>query len=77
MITLKEIHLRRCTINVSQGIHGWLEYHKLHSKKTLKNYQSTLSRLTTQFVEIDLNHLTLGAILLFLTQINEDTKAIF
>ena len=46
-------------------------------KNTLKNYQPIPSRLTTQFVEIDLNYLTLGAILLFFTQINEDTKAVF
>ena len=34
MITLRKIHSRRCTMKVSQGSHCWLEYHKLHSKKT-------------------------------------------
>ena len=37
MITLRKIHSRRCTMKVSQGIHCWLEYHKLHSKKHHQN----------------------------------------
>ena len=41
-------------MKVSQGIHYWLEYHKLHSKKsTLRTYQSVLSKLTARFGEKD------------------------
>jgi len=35
MVASGKIHPRRCTMKVSQGIHCWLESHKLHSKKTL------------------------------------------
>jgi len=46
-------------MKVAQGIHYWLEYHNLHSKKsTLKTYQSILSKLTVQFGERDLSSLT-------------------
>jgi hypothetical protein len=46
-------------MKVSQCVHYWLEYHKLHSKKsTLKTYQSVLSKLTVQFGERDLDSLT-------------------
>ena len=58
-------------MKVSQGIHYWLEYHKLHSKKsTLKTYQSVLSKLTVQFGERDLNSLTPEEVLPSLTDIN-------
>ena len=41
-------------MTVFQGIHYWLEYHNLHSKKnTLKTYQSVLSKLTARFGEKD------------------------
>jgi len=59
-------------MKVSQGIHYWLEYHKLHSKKsTLKTYHSILSKLTTQFGERDLNSLTPEEVPSFLTDINQ------
>jgi site-specific recombinase XerD len=61
-------------MKVSQGFHCWQEYHKLHSKKTLKTYQSILSKLTTQFGERDLNSLAPKEIVSFLTQINQQTK---
>ncbi len=62
-------------MKVSQGIHYWLEYHKLHSKKSsLKTYQSVLSKLTTQFGERDLNSLTPDEVLSFLTDINQRTN---
>ena len=62
-------------MKVSQGIHYWLEYHKLHSKKsTLKTYQSILSKLTAQFGERDLNSLTPEEVLSFLTDFNQGTK---
>jgi len=62
-------------MKVSQGIHYWLEYHKLHSKKsTLKTYQSILSKLTVQFGERDLNSLTSEEVLSFLTDFNQGTK---
>jgi hypothetical protein len=48
-------------MKVSQGIHYWLEYHKIHSKKsTLKTYQSILSKLTIHFGERELNSLSKG-----------------
>ena len=66
-------------MKVSQGIHYWLEYHKLHSKKsTLKTYQKTyqsiLSKLTLQFGERDLNSLTPEEVLSFLTDFNQGTQ---
>ena len=62
-------------MKVSQGIHYWLEYHKLHSKKsTLKTYQSVLSKLIAQFGERDLNSLTPEKVLSFLTEINQRTN---
>jgi len=36
MTTFLKIHPRRRAMKVSQGIHCWLEYHKLHSKKHSK-----------------------------------------
>ena len=58
-------------MKVSQGIHYWLEYHKLHSKKsTLKTYQSIFSKLPAQFGERDLDSLTPKEVLSFLTHIN-------
>ena len=62
-------------MTVSQGIHYWLEYRKLHSKKTtLKTYQSVPSKLTAQFGERDLNSLTPEEVLSFLTDINQRTN---
>ncbi len=62
-------------MKVAQGIHYWLEYHNLHSKKsTFKTYRSILSRLTAQFGERDLNSLTSEEVLSFLTNINQGTK---
>ena len=62
-------------MKVSQGIHFWLEYQKLHSKKsTLNAYQSILSKLTVQFGERDLNSLTPEEILSFLTDFNQETN---
>ena len=59
-------------MKVSHGIHYWLEYHKLHSKKsTLKTYQSILSKLTVQFGERDLISPTPEEVLSFLTNINQ------
>ncbi len=55
-------------MKVSRGIHCWLEYHNLHSKKsTLKTYKSILSRLTAHFGERDLNSLTPEEVLSFLS----------
>jgi len=62
-------------MKVSQGIHYWLEYHKLHSKKsTLKTYQSVLSKLTAHFGERDLSSLTPEDVLSFLTDVNQGAK---
>jgi site-specific recombinase XerD len=62
-------------MKVSQGIHCWQEYRKLHSKKnTLRTYQSILSKFSMQFGERDINSITPDEILSFLTQINEGTK---
>jgi site-specific recombinase XerD len=43
-------------------------------KNTIKTYQSTLSKLTTEFGERELAFLTAEEILSFLTQINQNTK---
>ena len=60
------------TMKVFQGIHYWLEYHKLHSRKsTIKTYQSILSKLTVHFGERDLNSPTPEEVLSFLTNINQ------
>ncbi len=61
-------------MKVSQGIHYWLEYHNLHSKKHPKTYQSILSKRTARFGERDLKSLTSEEVLSFLTQINQGTK---
>ena len=62
-------------MKVSQGIHCWLEYHNLHSKKTQSKLTSrSLSRLTARFGERDLSSLTPEEILSFLTDINQGTK---
>jgi hypothetical protein len=53
-------------MKVSQSIHYWLEYHKLH-KKTLKTFQFVLSKFSAQFGERDENTLTSDEVLYFLT----------
>ena len=52
-------------MKVSQGIHCWLEYHKLHSKNTPITYRSIRSKFCAQFGERDLNSLTPDEILSF------------
>ena len=59
-------------MKVSQNIHYWLEYHKLH-KKTLKTFQFVLSKFSAQFGERDENSLTSDEVLYFLTQTNQRT----
>ena len=59
-------------MKVSQGIHYWLKYRKLHLKKgTLKTYKSVPSRLTAHFGERGPNSLTPEEILSFFTDINK------
>ena len=61
-------------MKVSRAIDLWLEYHRLHSKKTIRTYESTMSSFRGRFPDRDLVSMTPDDVLSFLTTITEGKK---